>query len=78
MFYYIVIRARLVGLSGHTAAGLSLTQKKYSLDLLRRAVMLKCKPITTPKAMTEKLSVDIGVLLSSDDATEYPSIVGGL
>ena len=62
----------------HTAAGLSLTQKKYSLDLLRRAVMLKCKPITTPKAMTEKLSVDIGVLLSSDDATEYPSIVGGL
>ena len=62
----------------HTAAGLSLNQKKYSLDLLRRAGMLKCKPVTTPMAVTEKLSADIGVLLSSDDATDYRSIVGGL
>jgi hypothetical protein len=49
------------------ANGLVMTQKKYSLDLLQRAGMLKYK-IT---------AID-GELLSSADATEYMSIVSGL
>ena len=60
------------------ADGLVMTQKKYSLDLLQRAGMLKCKPTTTPMSTTDKLTVVDGELLSSTDATEYRSIVGGL
>jgi histone deacetylase 1/2 len=59
-------------------AGLTLTQHKYSLDLLRRAGMLQCKHATTPMSATDRLSALDGALLPSDDATEYRSIVGGL
>lgn len=62
----------------HASTGLSLTQKKYSQDLLRRASMLKCKPVSTPMSATERISADTGALLSSADATTYRSIVGGL
>jgi hypothetical protein len=55
----------------HADIGLSLTQKKYSLDILHRAVMLKCAPATTPMSATDRLSADAGELLSSEDATEY-------
>jgi histone deacetylase 1/2 len=58
--------------------GLALSQQKYSRDLLRRAGMLECKAATTPMSSTETLSVADGALLSTDDATEYRSIVGGL
>ena len=61
-----------------SSAGLTLTQHKYSLDLLRRAGMLKCKHATTPMSATDRLSVLDGDPLSSDDATEYRSLVGGL
>jgi histone deacetylase 1/2 len=61
-----------------SSAGLTLTQHKYSLDLLRRAGMLKCKHATTPLSATDQLSVLDGDLLSPDDATEYRSLVGGL
>ena len=61
-----------------SSAGLILTQKKYSLDLLRRAGMLKCKLSSTPMSSTDKLSATAGSPLSSTDATEYRSIVGGL
>ncbi|KAK1679188.1 hypothetical protein QYE76_040036 [Lolium multiflorum] len=60
------------------AAGLIMTQKKYSLELLQRAGMLKCKPIATPMSSTDKLTAVDGMLLSPADATEYRSIVGGL
>ncbi|XP_071681629.1 uncharacterized protein [Lolium perenne] len=46
-------------------------------DLLRRAGMLKCKMSPTPMSSIDKLSATDGVLLSSEDATEYRSIVGG-
>ena len=62
----------------HDDAGLSLTQKKYSEDLLRRAGMLQCKTATTPMSTSELLTSVDGTLLSSDDATEYRSVVGGL
>jgi histone deacetylase 1/2 len=57
----------------HCDAGLTLTQQKYSLDLLRCSGMLKCK-----MAITDRLSALDGDLLSSDDAAEYRSLVGGL
>jgi histone deacetylase 1/2 len=60
------------------ANGPVMTQKKYSLDLLQRAGMLKCKTTTTPMSTTDKISDVDGELLSSADATEYRSIVGGL
>jgi hypothetical protein len=40
--------------------------------------MLKCKPVSTPMSVTEKLSADTGVPLAAEDATQYRSIVGGL
>ena len=55
---------------------LFLSQEKYALDLLDRAGMLQCKPISTPVDTTSKLSAK-----SSDpvaDPTEYRSIAGGL
>jgi hypothetical protein len=58
--------------------GLVMTQKKYSLDLLQRAGMLKCAMTTTPMSTTDKITIVAGELLSSADATEYGSIVGGL
>jgi histone deacetylase 1/2 len=60
------------------ANGLVMTQKKYSLDLLQRVRMLKCKTTTTPMSTTDKITAVDGELLSSADATEYRSIVGGL
>uniref|UniRef100_A0ACD5ZJZ1 Uncharacterized protein n=1 Tax=Avena sativa TaxID=4498 RepID=A0ACD5ZJZ1_AVESA len=60
------------------SSGLVLTQKKYALDLLRRAGMLKCKGSVTPMTTTDRLTATDGDLLSSDDATLYRSMVGGL
>jgi hypothetical protein len=37
----------------HDDTGLSMTQKKYSEDLLRRAGMLQCKPALTPMSVTD-------------------------
>ena len=61
----------------HSDSSLTLTQQKYSQDLLRRAGMMQCKTATTPMSSTDKLSAFDGDLLSSEDATEYRSIVGG-
>jgi histone deacetylase 1/2 len=61
-----------------SSAGLTLTQHKYSLDLLHRASMLNCKHAATPMSATDPLSVLDADLLSPDDATEYHSLVGGL
>lgn len=58
--------------------GLSLTQRKYALDLLARAGMLKCKSATTPMSSTDRLCATDGDSLSDDDATLYRSLVGGL
>jgi histone deacetylase 1/2 len=48
------------------------------LDLLRRAGMLQCQSVSTPMTSTEKLTAIDGTLLSSEDATQYRHIVGGL
>jgi histone deacetylase 1/2 len=61
-----------------SSAGLTLTQHKYSMDLLHRAGMLKCKHANTPMSATDRLSALDGDPLSPDDATEYRSLIGGL
>jgi hypothetical protein len=62
----------------HSDEGLCLSQKKYTTDLLQRAGMHKCKPVSTPPATSTKLSVHDGTTLSPQDATRYRSIVGAL
>lgn len=59
-------------------SGVLLSQKRYALDLLKRANMDKRKPISTPMAAGEKLSRDQGMALQDKDQFQYRSIVGGL
>jgi len=58
--------------------GIVLSQGKYANELLQRAGMTQCKPVSTPLSTSEKLSLHDGVLLGPEDATEYRSIVGAL
>jgi histone deacetylase 1/2 len=58
--------------------GLLMSQRKYATELLQRAGMTKCAPVTTPMASSDKLSALDGTLLSAEDSTRYRSIVGGL
>jgi histone deacetylase 1/2 len=61
-----------------TDQGLCLSQKKYTADLLQRAGMIRCKPVTTPLSSSSKMSVIDGTPLGQEDATKYRSIVGAL
>jgi hypothetical protein len=62
----------------HHSDGLTLTQRKYIHDLLSRINMLPASSVATPMVPTEKIASSDGDLLSSDDATRYRSVVGGL
>uniref|UniRef100_A0A6N2KNP9 Integrase catalytic domain-containing protein n=1 Tax=Salix viminalis TaxID=40686 RepID=A0A6N2KNP9_SALVM len=55
--------------------GLFLSQAKYALDLLTRAEMVDCKPISTPSLVGSHLT-DSGTLYS--DATQFRSLAGAL
>lgn len=57
---------------------LVLSQRKYATELISRAGLRNCKPVSTPLAVSEKFSSVGGVLLSEEDGTKYRSIVGGL
>ncbi|KAM3373172.1 hypothetical protein ACQJBY_019886 [Aegilops geniculata] len=58
--------------------GILLTQEKYTADILRRVGLEKCKPVSTPISTSEKLSVESGEPLGSEDATNYRSVVDAL
>ena len=60
------------------SGGLSVTQRKYALDLLHRVNMENCNPTSTPLDTHEKLARDGGQPLGVDDAFRYRSVVGGL
>jgi hypothetical protein len=47
-------------------------------ELLQRANMMECKPVSSPLSTSEKLSAHEGDPLGPKDATAYRSIVGGL
>lgn len=58
--------------------GILLKQEKYATDLLKKAGMMDCKPVSTPISTSEKLSAYSGTVLGENDATKYRSIVGAL
>jgi hypothetical protein len=58
------------------SSGFFLSRHKYADELLDRANMLDCRPMSTPVDTRAKLSTDVGEPVA--DASEYRSIVGGL
>ncbi|KAK1626563.1 hypothetical protein QYE76_000878 [Lolium multiflorum] len=67
-----------IEVSAPSSGSLLLRQRKYAIELLARAGMLKCTPVTTPMASSERLCSVDGDPLSAEEATQYRSIVGGL
>ncbi|KAJ7942383.1 Retrovirus-related Pol polyprotein from transposon TNT 1-94, partial [Quillaja saponaria] len=61
---------------GRTSKGISVSQRKYTLDLLKETNMLDCKPSETPMEQTAKFNVN------GDSATvdkgRYQRLVGRL
>jgi hypothetical protein len=57
---------------------LVVSQERYASKILQKAGMLKCKLARTPLVTSEKLLASSGTNLSSEDATQYRSIMGGL
>jgi histone deacetylase 1/2 len=55
-----------------------MSQQQYASELLQRAGMLKCTPVSTPMSLCDKHSAEDGTPLSTHDSTCYRSIVGGL
>jgi hypothetical protein len=70
--YFLGIEVKL------SSDGIVLTQEKYTRDILRRVGMQDCKAMRTPLPTDEKLSRSDGDPLTSDDATNYRSVVGAL
>jgi len=58
------------------ATGFYLSQQRYTEDILERAGMANCKPMTTPIDTIGKLSADDGAKV--DDAKSYRSLAGAL
>jgi hypothetical protein len=56
--------------------GLFLHQRTYMLDILKRAVMVNCKPCTTPVNLHSKLAGDSRPPV--EDASQFRSIAGAL
>ena len=48
------------------------------MDILERVRMTNCKPVSTPLSISEKLSMEQGEPLGSEDSTKYRSVVGAL
>ena len=64
--------------ASYNSGGMTLTQRKYALDLLHRVSMENCRPTSTPLSATEHLAREAGTPLGTEDSTRYRSIVGGL
>jgi len=66
-----------LGLEMNVAAGkTTVTQRKYSVDLLTKFGLQDCKPACTPVAPGQQLSIKKGTVLK--DPTPYRSLVGAL
>jgi histone deacetylase 1/2 len=63
LHYFLGIEVKKV------ADGITLSQERYTRDLLKRAGMEKYKGITSPMSSTEKLTKSEGKFLSPDDVT---------
>jgi hypothetical protein len=56
--------------------GMFLHQRTYTLDIIKRAAMVDCKPCTTPVDLQAKLAADSGPPVQ--DASQFRSIAGAL
>lgn len=56
--------------------GVLLTQKQYATEIISRAGMSECKPVSTPVDVNSKLSANIGDRIKNP--TEYRSLAGAL
>ena len=57
-----------------TSHGISLFQRKYSLDLLHNTCMLGCRPASSPIVLNLKISFELRELLP--DPSIYQRLVG--
>jgi hypothetical protein len=64
--------------ASYNSGGMTLTQRKYVLDLLLRVNMENCNPAPTPLVLFEHLARDSGALLGPEDSSWYRSVVGSL
>jgi hypothetical protein len=67
-----------IEVSSSSSGSLLLRERKYALELLTRARMLKCTHVTTTMASSERIYGIDGDFLSPEEATQYRSLVGGL
>jgi histone deacetylase 1/2 len=58
--------------------GITLSQGRYTADLLKRVGMSNCKAVTSPMSSSDKISAHEGTLLQLEDITRYRSVVGAL
>src|SRR4051812_18221105 len=67
-----------LGLEASSNSGeMTITQRKYALDLLHHVSMENCRPTSTPLNVTEHLSRESGTPLGFEDSYRYHSVVGG-
>jgi histone deacetylase 1/2 len=64
--------------ASYNSGGMTLTQRKYVLDLLLRVNMENCNPSPTPPVLSERLARDSGALLGPEDSSWYRIMVGSL
>lgn len=55
-----------------------MSQAKYIIEILQRANMIACRLVSTPMSTSEKLSKEVGTMLSASEAMKYKSVVGAL
>ena len=60
----------------YNKSGILLSQKQYATEIIARAGMSDCKPVSTPVDVNSKLAADAGDLISTP--TEYRSLAGAL
>jgi hypothetical protein len=58
-----------------TPEGLVISQRKYATEILTWTSMHNCKPVDTPLATSEKLSLTDGDCLGVGDSTKYRSML---
>jgi histone deacetylase 1/2 len=64
--------------ASYNSRGMTLTQRKYVLDLLLHVNMENCNPAPTPLVPSERLACDSDALLGPEDSSQYHSVVGSL
>jgi hypothetical protein len=64
--------------ASYNSGGMTLTQRKYVLDLLLHVNMENCNPTPTPLVPSERLARNTEALLGPEDSSRYRSVVGSL